>query len=173
MFGPDPDNQWHIQFDGSAANSEIILYFDITKENTTPSTFKQSVMSGEDCEIDQSSENQLDIKVFTNITPGTSNSLMNFVETRFDIKTAKTAYPRLCNTLDSNAKMVVISFCIRNGFGLVEYLDSDRVRADQFESGTIRECWTLTHLSNDMYHIIYGGLYLQVSPDGEMSFGSR
>jgi len=173
MFGPDPDNQWHIQCERSASNSEIILYNDVSKENAPPSIFKQTVMSREDYEIDQSGESQLDIKPFTDITTGTSNSLMNFVETRFDIKTAKTAYPRLCNTLDSNAKMVVISFCIRNGFGLVEYLDSDRVRADQFESGTIRECWTLTHLSNDMYHIIYGGLYLQVSPDGEMSFGSR
>jgi len=84
-------------------------------------------MSGEDCEIDQSSENQLDIKVFTNITPGTSNSLMNSVETRVDINTATiTDNQDFYNTLDdTNGKMAVISFCIRSDFGLVEYFGSD------------------------------------------------
>jgi len=35
---------------------------------------------------------------------------------------------------------------------------------------TKEECWTLYHLGND---IIYGGWYLQASPDGKVSCGSR
>ena len=51
------------------------------------------------------------------------------------------------------------------------------VYADQFESATKYECWTLDHLGNDMHHI-YGegylyGWYLYASPDGEASFGPR
>ena len=56
---------------------------------------------------------------------------------------------------------------------------SGRVRADQFENATGYECWTLKHLGNDMYHIIFSGaysrgsyqrlyLYLQASPDGDV-----
>ena len=101
--------------------------YDISKEYTTPSTFKQTVMSGEDCVIDQSGESQLDIKLVTDIIPGASNSLMNSVETRVDINTATIADNQdFYNTLDdTNGEMAVISFCIRSDFGSVEYLDSD------------------------------------------------
>jgi len=48
-----------------------------------------------------------------------------------------------------------------------------RVRADQFDIATKDQCWTLKHLGNDMYNIRYKGWYLQASPDGKVSCGSR
>jgi len=83
-------------------------------------------MSKEDCEIDQSGESQLDIKLVTDIIPGTSNSLMNSVETRVDNTATIADNQDFYNTLDdTNGEIAVISFCIRSDFGSVEYLDSD------------------------------------------------
>jgi len=112
--------------------------YDISKEYTTPSTFKQTVMSGEDCVIDQSGESQLDIKLVTDMTPGTSNYLMNSVETRVDINTATIADNQdFYNTFDdTNGEMAVISFCIRRDFESVEYLMSD----GQITTGSITNC---------------------------------
>jgi len=83
-------------------------------------------MSGADCEIDQSGENQLDVKLVTDVTPGTSDSSMNSVETKIDINTATIADNQdFYNTIDdTDGKMAILSFCVRSDFGSIEYIDS-------------------------------------------------
>jgi len=51
--------------------------------------------------------------------------------------------------------------------------DHSVIFADQFENGTDDEYCTLKHLGNDIYNISSRGFYLQASPDGEASCGSR
>lgn len=88
IFGLDPDNQVQVNFDGSAAKNKIIFYSEISKGKSTPTTFKQRVMSGVESEFDQSRGDQEDVKVTSVITYGQIDGVMNFVDAKLDISTA-------------------------------------------------------------------------------------